>query len=73
MTVGGRSAKEDEFASGGARLIRLLAEDDVDSGEEQCELLTRQLADARGEEGLIDSDDLRDVGDGILGQSGKAR
>ena len=49
------------------------AEYDIDPGEHQLELAPRQLPDALGEIRLVEHDNLRNVGDGLLGETRRAR
>src|SRR6266536_45011 len=51
----------------------LPAEHDVQPREHELQLLLRDAADTLREEGAVERDDLRDVGDGLLGEAGAPR
>jgi predicted nucleic acid-binding protein len=50
----------------------LSAQNDIDPRPKQFQFGARDFADALGEKFLVHADDLRDIGDGILGESGQA-
>jgi len=48
-----------------------MAKDHINAEKHQLELLLGQRSDSIGEGPTVESDDLRDVGDRVLGQAGK--
>ena len=52
---------------------RLAAKNNVDAAENQVKLSLGELSDFADEQGAVESYDLRDVSDGILGKSGSLR
>lgn len=52
---------------------RLPAQDDVEAGEQEVELRARELAGALRQDGLVERDHLRHVGDRVVGQARDAR